>query len=630
MLSTKGVAKIEALTREKLYAPPPREVQMIEKTDRKRCIWFILPAIATGDTTNLCLEYGSRFEPKTIYISIVLARMDSTLMSFYQNITGYRDCNHVNIEILSALPITAHPSESSCPMCGIEKAIEAVRQKTEGYELLSRIVYERNELFRVKEITIKYLNDNAISVATDQEKDRLLMRIRYEEAIRSFEHRKDLGAMLSKQGGADIFIDMIGNEFLSKLFDEQTIKTATYNRYDDILKAAQKLLDMALDMANDKGLSLIKLLGIHRLFPKLLIQNIGSIFLNAIKVGNRQLCEDIVFLALISPEKYGVYITTSWIEDKEIKEIWLTNLIEEIRTYPSWHDTESGAAIKEFTELLWLLRRSTPWGSNIEYLRSVIKTANCTPLEMKKAFQVLEEDGIKAVLHHINQLKAMGARIPGGLWSAIKSESRTMEQIINGIENKRRDIKTNLESVEDSVNRDVLLKILSELDEYGKQLTKELEKLFTNPIDAKMRIMEIKDNKWPSSHVDIRFTIAADQPGVLISLEDLIQSINCIIDNANTCVDEFANSKKRYPEDPWIEFCFNGYTQPDKSAAMLLVKDNLPWSRIIEPEGGMKQFIQYCHKYAASYNFNPQYPDESVKIIINYRIDKIGDRHEYR
>jgi hypothetical protein len=610
-MSTKGVKRCEALTKEQLYAPP-------EPNEREEVIWFILPAMASGDTAMLCLEYGSRFRAKEINILIIVARIDSTRLSFYQNVTGYRDCS-VKIRTLSCLPIMAYFSGGSCPLCAADKVIEEIRHKISGYEYISGGIARAKDLVGLQDIVLDELGTSHPQIATERDQKRALMRVLYEEALRSIEHRKELGALLDLEG-AEIFFEMIGNEFLSDRFSEDNVRRATYTRYEFLKTEALR----CIEAEHTSGLSMRALLGLHGLFPEILSQNMKALFLYALKSGNRQLCEDLVLLALTDPERYGIGV--AGITHFDYRLDWQKNLMGDIRIFPHWHETESSYAVQDFSTLLWLLRRSSPWGTNLETLRAVVQTPGSSKEDIKRALALFESDGVRAVLHHVAQLKNREIRKPGGLWSALISGGDAISPAAKIIEEKIDFIKGLLE--DNDMNRDKLLLALNELDGHGKEITRQLEKLFTNPIDAKMKTIELSAERWPNARINIRFTIADDQPGILISVEDLVHSICHVIDNANDCVLEHIEETGAQGEAFWIEFAFLGYT-PERAGAEMIIKDNLPWKEEIVPRGGMKQFVEYCKKYAALYDFSPQTSDETQKIRVIYKIDDKRVRHVY-
>lgn len=610
-ISTKGVAKCEALRREQLFAPPPD----MGANNREKFIWFILPAIASGETTRQCLEYGIQYNPDGIHISIILARMDSTRWLFYQNLTGYRDVK-VGIETLNLLPLPAYASVGTCPMCDIEGIVDDISRKAEGYKYLYDIINVRSNLFRLKEFSIDDLKKGTLTTANQFDKERIIMRVMYEEADRNFERRKEFGAALDKDGAIDIFIEMVGYEFRSLRFSEDIVKRTTYTRYDKIKDRAEQLFQGD----NSVGLSIHALFGIHRLFPDMMSTNLKKMFYNAVINDQRQQCEDLIFLALVEPERYSYGIR---LVEIEATNEWIKNLIRDVRKYPYWDNVDAGRAVESFFELLWLLRRSTEWGSGIEDLRAISQIPNYTKESIIKTYNVLERHGIKKVQEYLNQLKLLDHRGTDGLWNAIKKEGGDLDSSCKEIDNKNDDIKAIIQR--EDIDRNALFSAVNNLDKSGKAITLQLEKLFTNPLDAKFRIEEIKPQRWPS--INIRFVIASNQPGVFMGLEDLARSLSEIIENANKCILDIKNANTENITDYWLEFNFCGYTT-DRQAAMMIVRDNLPWSRKLEPTGGMKLFVQYCHKYSATYDFIPdQKDDPNLKIRVIYKIDDKRGNH---
>ncbi|MBF0343691.1 MAG: hypothetical protein HQL06_05600 [Nitrospirae bacterium] len=603
-MSTKGFAKIEAINPDMLNAPP----HPTTSEDKRNSIWFILPGIFTGETTRLCLEYASRFKPSYIHISIIVARMDSTHLSFYQNIRGYRDCKNIFIETISIFPITAHTFINSCPMCAAKKAIDDIINKTVGYPYLSSVANKYKDLFVIKEIMLKNLDSEIMSPLSKKDYNKTLMRAVYEEAIRNIEQRKKLAAMLDDDVGVETFIELVGEEFMSARFNADEVKDVTYTRYRLVEEAACRYIQNI----DKEKVSIKVLLGIYRLFPDKLSNNIHTMFTNLIKTDNKDMFDDLLFLALLNPERYLFREELTDIE----KNSWKYNMIEDTRSYLDGLNKKFENDVREFLDLLWLLRRSTTWGTNIENLRTLVQTKNCNPSDISKAFGTLESEGINRVLSHVNALKKMNTQKPGdSLWSVIEIESDSIEQSVEGIKNTCTTMK---DIIKNANTNGSLLEALDVLDKYGNKVKGALENLFINPINVKQRIMDAKSTVWPDSKLDIRFNIKSDQPGILFSLDNLNNSLRLIIDNAVKCVKRLENQNSS--ETSWIEFDFSGYTE-DNCASIMFVRDNLPWDNKIIPTGGMKQLKLYCQKYAAQCVFNPDSTDSNIKIQIIYKID---------
>ncbi|KJU84314.1 hypothetical protein MBAV_003494 [Candidatus Magnetobacterium bavaricum] len=622
-MSTKGIAKCEAITFDQLEAPP----QPLPKTPNNKlnAILFIIPAIITGETARLCLEYAHRFKPSDIYISILVARMDSTLLSFYRKIRGYGDCKNdcedvydcknVLIEILSMFPITAYTSKNSCPMCEAEKIILDVQRKVKEFEYLSEIVNKHAKLFTRQEITLGDLDKGIVTPLSDEDREKVIMRGYYEEATRNLEQRKKLNTMLDDVKGQKAFIEMVGEEFMSLSFTADEVEIITYSRYKNIEKTAFLLIQNI----DKEKISIKMLLGIYRLFPEMLSNNFKVMFSSAIEKNNKEMCEDLIFLALLDSDGY---LFTNLEKLTDIKNIgdnsWGKELINQTKAFfnPKNRNYDR-TPVEDFMELLWLLRRSTPWGTNIEKFRLRIQINDHDFSSIEKSFNSLESEGINRVLSFVELLKKTNK--PKGidsLWDAIKIETTDIDESVKGIKNTSLTMKKLIEKK----STQELLDKLEELDKYGNKLKEGLENLFVNPISVKMKLEDIKASKWPTSNLDIRFNVKPDQPGLLFTLDNLETCLILVIDNAVEFISKNNNSPDLFSDNPWIEFDFAGYTE-DKLASIMYVRDNIRWNNKIKPTGGMRQFAKYCEKYAAKWIFNPETEDEYLKIQVTYKID---------
>ncbi|MBF0590801.1 MAG: hypothetical protein HQL02_01805 [Nitrospirae bacterium] len=633
-ISTKGIAKYEAITFDQLKAPPPT---LAMSSNNPTAILFIIPAIITGETARLCLEYAHRFKPTYIYIYILVARMDSTLLSFYRKIRGYGnckndsedvyDCKNVFIEILSIFPIKAYTSKNSCPMCELEKVIIDVQHKVKNlktYNYLSEIVNKRAKLFTKQEITLEDLDKGIVTPLSYKDKEKVIMRGYYEEAARNLEQREKLKTMLRNSVECqETFIEMVGEEFMSSHFSAEEVKEIIHTEYEGIenkvsaYKAIENTASVLIQKLDKERVSIKMLLGIYRLFPEMLSNSFKKMFSSAIEADNKEACEDLICLALLDPDSY----LFAKLEDlKDIKNIgddsWKKSLINQTKRFFNPQNKKSlKTPVEDFMELLWLLKRSTPWGTNIENLRLLIQIKDF--LSIERLFNVLESEGINRVLAFVESLKKTNKQKNiDSLWNAIKIELKDIDKPVTAIKSTSVIMK---KLIEKKYTQE-LLDTLEKLDGYGNALKEGLLTLFVNPIKVKMEIEKIKASKWPISDFDIRFRISHDQPGILFTLENLQTCLMNVIDNAVEFIRKNNNNPKLFPETFWMEFDFAGYTE-DKLASIMYVRDNILWEDKIVPTGGMKQFALYCQKYSAALDFDPKKEDKHIKIQVIYNID---------
>ena len=604
--STKGVIECKSISREYLEAQP-------EISDKFKCIWFILPAIASGDTAMKCLELASRYKPDNIHLSILIARINSTLLSFYQNITGYRDSKKVMIDMFSWLPIIVYSSDSSCPSCNTIRVIDNILQRVYEYDILSSILQDVKSIFDIHIIE----QDLEVKANIDETNVRLAaLRAHYEESRRNIHHRRlVLAPLLEKTEERYLFLEMVGKEYLAPAFSQTEVKRVTYRRYEQI----EDFASFCLKNPTKKEITLSLLLGIYRLFPDLLLSNMSFLIKQSILKENHQLYKYLVFMALLDGEKYASSILMTSVQCPE--DIWFKRLIKEIREYPHWYITPESYAIADFYKLLWLLRRSTKWGMNIEYLRSVLRNTTSTKEEIHNAFTLLHTEGIYNVIRCISSLSERERLGHGKLWESLLIIDPDIEHTTQRLVDIDDVIsKTILENNDNY--RTIIIQELNKLDDEAKTILNIFYKLFTNPIDVIIKLEDIFKTRYPLNILTINFNVARNQPGILFYLDDLIQSICVIIDNAVTFIgglDNDENKVKKY----YLEIKFDGYTK-DKYGSTMLIIDNIPWIDKIVPSGGLKQFAEYCRKYGAVYDYDPKShgEPENVKIKVVLKIDK--------
>jgi len=605
---SKGISNIISISRDLLDAPPVDVPQT-------KCIWFIIPAIASGVTTMKCLEIASRYKPDNICLSIILARIDSATLSFYQNITGYKNCSNLQISMMTWMPIPSYLSDATCPKCNALKLIKDISLRVENYDSLLQTTIRPYNLFRCIDLDPSKFNTSELDVYHSKNPLLATLRAHFEESKRNINHRrKYLGPLLDNPEMCRCFIEMIGEEFLLADFDPCEVERVTYTRFNLIKKEAEILLNK--QHIND--LSLPILLGIHRLFPSSFSNKYSQLLNTALSESNKDLFEDLVFLALLEPTIYVQGLLTQ--TELTSPTLWFHSIIKDIREFPHWYETPESYSISSFYYLLWLLRRSTPWGMNLEYLRALLKNSSSSN-EINQAIKVLKTEGIDAVLSHFNKICERKSSRSGSLLSAL----RTINPKIDSVPINIRKIFYDLSNQKKFSNSELMLSTLASLDKEASLLVETLTKLFTNPIDALIRIEEMKLVRWSSSSLKIRFTIAKNQPGILFLIEDLIQCLCSVIDNAVQFITSNGDSIDDNSTIPEIQINFAGYTS-DKLASVLIVSDNIPWKEKIVPDGGLKQFSDYCKKFGAIYDFDPQAhgEKENVRIKVIIKIDKEG------
>ena len=272
---------------------------------------------------------------------------------------------------------------------------------------------------------------------------------------------------------------------------------------------------------------------------------------------------------------------------------------------------------------MWLLRRSTSWGSaGLEDMRSWFTSDDRTNEEYSDRVRVFELKSLAPLLLSIASLRS--GDDGSVLWNAIAAEGgkpgEKVAQIVIAV--------TELRNVAKSTSTDKkeeFLRIVERLDQIGGALAGDLERVYANVQDAvtEVRKSALNGGRWPeinSKTVDVRFAVADDQPGILFSVRDLTASLCAFLENASKFFKEAGLSEARTSELLFIEFRFAGLDT--EGAAVLEIHDNIPYKNQFKPSGGLKQVEKYCSAYGARAMFDlHEEAAPNLKAKLYFRVD---------
>lgn len=637
-LATSGVASYSSISRTDLTAPPdstapPSQSDPNKISSNKSGLWFILPAITNGETVRLCLEYGRRLTPDFIYVSIILGRLDSARLSFYQNITQY-DGIPVTIAVLGHLPLPAAPSASSCSICEIEAHIDRLAARVNNRMELSRVLSERRKKYHLAEITLQSLEKKEATAISETQMERILLRTLIEQAPRNFESRKELTTLLDTMGsnGLHQLIEVVGEDFLSPRLSAETVERVIYTRFDHSREYAANLFATPTSVETEVLITLDLLLGCERLFPNVLPSYFKQILTQAVNHKNQRLVEDMVFCALLNPEKYAMALSDG-MSDGVRGELGC-RLLADIRDH-TWSALDSDSLVEAFVDLFDFLQRSTEWGTTIDILKKSLQAEAMHRSNQGVANTELSEHhfyeinsffikGIEPLDGYLSKLQSSGGRQSVCLWQAIQIENPNIEGVVDTMHRTRGDLQSILRTHTATI--DDALRLIIDIQYAGGELKRCLERLYTNPIDVKFDIEEIRRNAvWASENFDVIFEISSNQPGLLIGRDDLRKCIFHVVDNVDARVIELIQDE---PTSKYrVEFIFGGITQDGKASEML-IRSNIPWDKDLIPSGGMKEFAKICKRYGAVYELDVKDEEgEHQYIRVIFRIMEAKVRH---
>ncbi|MFA6089814.1 MAG: hypothetical protein WC755_08200, partial [Candidatus Woesearchaeota archaeon] len=314
--------KLKSITKENLNSPP---AEIVNETS-EQINWFILPVIASGETIQKCLEYSSRFSVESVYVSVVISRMFSQKLSFYLNISRYKN-QKVVVSVFGRFPNQPHQIGDNCPLCIIEREISSIAKKLKNAPDLHKIILERKKLFELVDFSYKDIDKfDLIYPINIIQSETILIRLTYEDAQRSYQFKKDLSLLIDSASNIDGIMGIVGLEYYSEIFEKNNFKRIVYNRY---LRIQNEVFGLIQNRPNE--LNVYILLGISRLFPNLLHKCFYRLINTSIKKNYISLFEDLVFITFFNSKEYGKYFLGSF-ENLEIKDLAVSKILHQIQT----------------------------------------------------------------------------------------------------------------------------------------------------------------------------------------------------------------------------------------------------------------------------------------------------------
>jgi hypothetical protein len=616
-MATKGLAECRPISREELFAPRVENEAVVKGI----CVWFILPVIASGATTRRCLEYASRLNSAAqgaaapipvnrIVVSAQIGRMAPAELSFYTGIRGYRGAS-THIEVMSLLPLPVFSSENDCPTCIFLRHLDSNIRRIEGHSILhAACLSARDDLIARESLagSSSQTRDPASTIVLAQ------MSSLYEQGNRDVQMRRRLGEMLKSEEARIHFLEMLGAHCDPIRFAKTSLELALYSHYEVLRSTASDLLRSN----NVSELTTCRLLGVHFAFPDLLAVEIKWILKRAVEQAQSDVTNRVVMLGVLDPTCYGKAVA-SISHSLHAGGLAQREVVSELANCTLWFGDESGAALKAFEKLVWLLRRSTVWGSGIEELRTFLQTDAAISDRARVSSEIhrFELTGVGPMLGSIAALRTLDHN--AGLWSAVRTEEPQLELLIDEINAVWKTVRV-CGASDVASERGRLSELVHALDTKGRELRAALESIYLNVSDAIENVQQLA--RWPvlrHAKVRIEFTVADNQPGVLFGLTHMIGLLNAVLENVAEHVTRHGIEEIASPLR--VEFRFTGLTA-DRQASLLEVYDNIPFERALVPTGGLKQAKEHCELFGAMFDVSDSSEAALPRIRITLRTNR--------
>lgn len=223
---------VRVLEKKQLRAPtPPR---LGDPADN----WLVvIPALASGETARLCIEYVSRHRPATILLLCIASRMDPYNLTFHTGIGRYRSAELRMACFLDFQIATYIGREGICPQCTelakLEQLQEAVERVVVRKSESPSVLYEalKRKISAGRAIPLESdTQENEVSASpSEHDFERAYVRAIYESSAVNIEARRELNALLENDSNAvDRFLEVLAAERHTRVFSSSELKLRLY------------------------------------------------------------------------------------------------------------------------------------------------------------------------------------------------------------------------------------------------------------------------------------------------------------------------------------------------------------------------------------------------------------------
>jgi hypothetical protein len=385
-----NISRLKVVTREQLEAPPARS------SSEALSVWFIIPALATGTTTQQILDYASSLGPRDIRLSILFARTDPRTVGFYQRITEYGGFK-TKVTSMVSVPFPWF-SKAHCPVCAARANLEnllshdAVKTRLALRLLLERAFSEA----RAEVLT----SASAIPLTWERPEDYPLWReiyivSLYNRSERDLDARVKLQEQLAEETGVELLATGFGRSWTDKLSVSSDAARSIYKT--EVLDRA--CVQWVNKQPADCQLFAFQLRGFHLLAPETLQSLLNQLWLRI--AADEECCRQMLIAAAQDPTYYweAIDVLTGSI-DGPYQEA-LGELKEAIQT--KGFGVYEGVVL--YTRLYRLLCRTGGWGQPFENLKLGISAGAAESAEVDSLLRIFLQDGFDEASSLFRQLQ---------------------------------------------------------------------------------------------------------------------------------------------------------------------------------------------------------------------------------
>jgi hypothetical protein len=566
---------VDLVKKDDLLAPRPPQ------PDSKVVNWIIiLPAIASGETARLCIEYVSRKFAKNILLLSFMARMDPYHRSFFSGIRKYRD-SKLRVSFFLDFPIGAFEKKAkSCPLCTevytLENLLSNTKEKFTENNKITLAIESKLSASRPYTLTYASLKDDISKPISENDIERADIRALYEQSNYSINTRRLLKAKLEKEmKSVDRLLEIISIERHNPIFIESELERRLYRAHPLLKSRLHKIMD-----GEKPPFPIGRFIGamIH-LIPNAFAGKANEILKRFITSYRdiEEICIGILLLRIYPSQKEDIMTLCRKQRHSYVNNIILETL-ELLEFFSDRENKDYDQSIKHFAKLWARLERSGYFFDNIKALYNLSKDQKLDMAELKSKIDNLNI-GWKSEVS-----KSISAIMSTPVWLRISYRRPEIGEIISNLDKYVAELDLICKSINfnQPPSRHIGNLIRQNIEQifYMKtKLSKHINNLFINPVLCEVTNLPNEIYSVDGAKLEVEMEIDQYVHRTFCDLEDLNE----------VCSQITANWKKHKRLDKkgskvWFKICRK------EKYTCLEFKDDIEGDFDLTSEGGLCRF----------------------------------------
>jgi len=592
---------VSLVSANELNAPPPM------KTIEPRGHWLIiLPALASGETVQQCIEYVSRQAPATMLVLCVASRMNPYQLTFLTGISHYRSAQ-LRMACFLEFPIAAWTSgEDTCPLCTeiaeLERLKDYVKRQRGPNSKLVEALNGKISANQAVPLNTAWQASGFSTIPSKRDYERSYIRALYESAAVDINRRRELNTVLEADTGAiDRFLEILASERLCPQFSQDSLDRRLYKVWPNIYFRLQEII-----CNENPPFPIGRFIGaVIRLSPSLIVTQAVNL-IRRFATSRRDVEEICIGLLQVraEPSDIGEFSEDIGVGGNSENINLFLETLESIRRAKEYDNKEFDESIAAIGKLWSRLSRSSKFSEPLEKLAQ-------TPLERYMEYQEALLDAERMWREWRGEISELVLKIQAGpVWPSLSKRrpdlGRDITRFEHGIANLGLLAKMTSQQVDNE--KAILLKVWStarEVEEVGKKIAGYLYELVVNPVLCEAAKLGDELIAKDGSKLKVRKNIDQTVPWVFCDLQELDSACTHLVDN-------WQKHKKidREGGEVWIAVYKEG------TFVVLEFGDDIEGDFDIQSEGGLRIVHEFCEAYGGKVQYVIKERTKSLQMFL--------------